>query len=215
MSTQALEKITNKTEKEKIKKELYDEYEIFKVSNIYNEMDLTKAISNVISSIITLSGLEEQIQIYHRKNILMLIATVFGIFGAVVFKFPKDQWFILICVVGFFLSMFGTFLIDAKSPFSGFTNSYIVPKKLQEKGGFSLKNIWNYDKDACYIIPKLNRVSNDIEFLLQNQNHQVSKTIYVGKLFTLDGYINTDEIFEVISKLIVELYEKSNEKKKK
>ncbi|KAH8584776.1 uncharacterized protein ELE39_000727 [Cryptosporidium sp. chipmunk genotype I] len=215
MSIQALEKIINKSEKEKIKKELYDEYELFKVSNIYNEMDLVKSISNVISSIISLSGLEEQIQIYHRKNILMLIATVFGVFGAVVFKFPKDQWLILFCVVGFFFSMLGTLLVDANSPFSGFTNSYTVPKSLQEKGGFSLKNLWNYDKEACYFTPKLNRASNDIEFLLQNQNHKVSKTIYVGKLFTLDGYINTDQIFEIASKLIVDLYEKTNEKKKK
>ncbi|OII74522.1 uncharacterized protein cubi_00075 [Cryptosporidium ubiquitum] len=215
MSTEALNKIIKKSEKEKIKKELYNEYELFKVSNIYNEMDLIKSISNVVSSIISLSGLKEQVQTYHRKNILMLIATIFGVFGAVVFKFPKDQWLILLCVGGFFLSMFGTLLVDIKSPFSGFTNSYLVPKNLQEKGKFSLKNIWNYNKDACYFTPKLNRTSNNIEFLIQNQECQVSKTIYIGKLFTCDGYINTDQIFEIVTKLIVDLYNNSNEKKRK
>lgn len=214
MSTEALEKITNKSEKEKIKKELYNEYELFKVSNIYNEMDLIKSISNVISSIISLSGLEEQVQIYHRKNILMLIATIFGVVGAVVFKFPKDQWLILLCVGGFFLSMLGTMLVDMNSPFSGFTNSYLVPKNLQNKDGFSLKNLWSYNNDACYVTLKLNRTSNNIEFLFQNQQNQVSKTIYIGKLFTCDGYINTDQIFEIVTKLIVDLYNNSNEKKK-
>ncbi|KAJ1614587.1 hypothetical protein OIY81_433 [Cryptosporidium canis] len=215
MRAEILEKITNKSGREEIKRELYQGYELFKISNMYNEMDLIKSISNVISSIISLSGLEEQIQIYHRKNLLMFIATVFGLVGAVVLKFPRDQWLILACVAGFFLAMFGTIMVDANSPFSGFTNSYIVPKDLDQKSGFSFKRMWNYREDACYVTPKLDRSTNNLELLFQDKDHQVSKTIYIGKLFTSDGYINTDQIFEIVVKMIVELYDKSNEKKKK
>lgn len=215
MSTQkTLQKLTDKSEREKTKKELYREHEFFKVSNMYNEMDLVKSISNVISSVISLSGLEEQIQIYNRKNALMFIATLFGLLGAVVFKFPKDQWLILTCVGGFFLSMLGTILVDVYSPFSGFTNSYVVPENPEHKGGFSLWKLWCYHKDACYVTPKLDRSSNNIEFLFQNRCHQVSKSIYIGKLFTSDGYINTDQIFDIAAEMIISLHNKSNEKKK-
>lgn len=215
MSTERIpEKLTSQPEKEKTKKELYQEYELFKVSNMYNEMDLVKSISNVISSIISLSGLEEQIQIYNRKNTFMFIATVFGVLGAVVFKFPRDQWLILACVGGFFLSMLGTIVVDLNSPFSGFTNSYVAPENPKCRSGFSFGKMWNYHKDACYVTPKLDRSSNNIEFLFQNRNHQVSKSVYIGKLFTSDGYINTDQIFDVVAEMIVGLYNESTQKKR-
>ncbi|KAF7457625.1 microsomal signal peptidase 25 kDa subunit [Cryptosporidium felis] len=214
MGRDILEKLKNKSEKEKIKKELYKEYELIKVSNLYNEMDLLRSISNVISSIISLSGLEEQVQIYNRKNLLMLIAVVFGTLGAVVFKFPQDKPFILLCVGGFFLAMFGTLLVDTYSPFSGFMNSYIVPKDLEGTRKFSLKNIWSYNKDAFYITPKIDRASNNIEFLFQRDKIQASRTIYLGKLFTADNYINTDKIFDVVSQLIIEIQEMSKDSKK-
>lgn len=212
MSKVLLEKLRNKSEKENIKQKLYKEYEMFKVSNLYNETDLLKSISNVISSILSLLEIKEQIQIFHRKNILMFIATIFGVLGSLVFKFPEDKVFILLCVGGFFSLMFGTFLVDFYSPFPGFSNSYILNNISENNIGNLIKNIWFYNEHACYIIPKIDRNSNNIEFLIQKNKSKVFKTTYLGQLFTSDGYINTNEIFDIISNLIVELNDVSQKK---
>ncbi|KAH7649637.1 hypothetical protein FG379_000897 [Cryptosporidium bovis] len=214
MNGKILNNLKNNTEREEIKRKLYLEFELFKVSNLYNENDLIKSLSCVASSLISISGLKEEIQIYHRKNILMFIAVIFGLFGSVIFKFPENKSKILFCVIGFFITMFGTVLVDTYSPFPGHSSSYTIPSdKNENHSNFSPKNIWNYNKNASYITIKLDRPTNNIEFTIQKDDLKVAQTTYIGKLFASDGYINTDLVFDVISKLIIELHCNSNKKK--
>lgn len=214
MNGKILKKLTENAEKEVLKKKLYSEFESFKISNLYNENDILRALSCVVSSLITISGLKEQVQIFNRKNILMSIAVIFGTLGSIILKFPDNKTPILLCVFCFFTVMFGTVLVDAYSPFPGHSISYIVPSEGKRNHSSSLKNIWSYNEDASYITIKLDRQANNIEFIIQKDDLKTSQITYIGKLFSSDGYINTDLIFDITSKLIVELYNTSNKKKK-
>ncbi|KAH8738634.1 hypothetical protein FG386_000629 [Cryptosporidium ryanae] len=213
MKGKILDNLKNNTEKDEIKNKLYTEFELFKISNLYSENDVIRALSCVVSSLISISGLKEEVQIYHRKNILMFIAAIFGIFGSIIFKFPESKSKILFCVVGFFITMLGTVLVDVYSPFPGHSCSYTIPSEENKNhSNFSFKKIWNYNQNASYISIKLDRPTNNIEFIIQKGNFKVTQSTYIGKLFTSDGYINTDLIFDITSKLIIDLYNTSNKK---
>ncbi|EEA07377.1 uncharacterized protein CMU_035490 [Cryptosporidium muris RN66] len=192
-------------------KKLCKEFQHNKLLNLYNENDMTRFLINVINTMLSMLGFQEELQLFHRKNFVMILAVLFGIYGSVIAKFPGQKYIILFCVFGFFLCMTTLLLIDYYSPCRGHSISFSQPSSRSKK----LSEYWIYNKEAYYIKISLDRPTAEMKFEVTNTSCNICTSVNVGKLFTENGYMAINSLFNIISKLLLDIWKAEKERNSK
>eukprot|EP00922_Rhytidocystis_sp_ex-Travisia-forbesii_P019532 GHVS01028891.1.p1 GENE.GHVS01028891.1~~GHVS01028891.1.p1 ORF type:complete len:194 (+),score=21.40 GHVS01028891.1:232-813(+) len=190
---------TTTTLKSMQKPELPD-YEARKVVNLYSESELVRNLADYISDVLLSMGNIEDYTFTNIRIVLTGICCLLALYATVGVGFPDGVTQLKITVASFFTVLLVLFAIEATT-----VKSAIIA-------------IRTPNRERLFLDGRLDRT--DGQFVLgirrNNEGIELSNSLYIGLLFDVDGMMQTDAVFKLVHKLMLDFESgKRDDKKQK